>query len=260
MKTYPQTPAPTLQWIQKNTKSLWKAGSLAEVGHVFFWGGFSLPDTYGLCHHTNHVAFLHSWCPHGIGQVDAEVKGAFKGHSRWMAVLFTQFIGILWVNYRNRTQKQERLVDIGIIWHWCYLVLHFPHLFSNHDRVCGTEFESHQPQVATRTFSRTLNICFPKINRLLSRKWLSLLKHLKLQPAAKTQSKQVVNWTHEIQWMFILHHYLIHSTSTAVKRTTTADCLITFSTESVGDPVTSWQRLGVVAPATQNKRSRHQSS
>lgn len=128
----------------------------------FFLGGFSLPDTYGLCHHTNHVAFLHSWCPHGIGQVDAEVKGAFKGHSRWMAVLFTQFIGILWVNYRNRTQKQERLVDIGIIWHWCYLVLHFPHLFSNHDRVCGTEFESHQPQVCHKNFFKNPKRLLPK--------------------------------------------------------------------------------------------------
>lgn len=157
MKTYPQTPAPTLQWIQKAMKRWVSCRGSMWIYWPRFFGGFSLPDTYGLCHHTSHIAFLHSWCPHGIGQVDAEVKGALKVNGGVVHTINWDSLG-----EQNRRQKQERLVDIGIFWHWCYLVFHFPHLFSNHDQVCGTEFESHQPQVATRTFSRTLNICFPK--------------------------------------------------------------------------------------------------
>ena len=53
--------------------------SLADVrcesrGHVYFLFFTSAStDNYG-----SHVAFLHSWCLHGIGQVDAELKGALK--------------------------------------------------------------------------------------------------------------------------------------------------------------------------------------
>ena len=99
-------------------KRIWKAGSLAEVrcestGHVFF-GGFSLPNTYGLCHHTSHVAFLHSWCPHGIGQVDAEVKGAFKVNGGVVHTIHWDSLGEL---QKQNTETRK----IGWYWHWCYL-------------------------------------------------------------------------------------------------------------------------------------------
>lgn len=242
-------------------KAYEKLGSLAEVrcestGHVFFGGGFSLPDTYGL-YATIPVTLLS--CTAGVPMELARLMQKWKGHSRWMAVLFTQFIGILWVNYRNRTQKQERLVDCGI--GVLYIRFHFPHLFSNHDQVCGTEFESHQPQVCHKNFFKNPKRLLPKksIGFSHASDYHSLNTWNSNLPPKLNRNKLWIELMKFNECLFCTI-YLIHSTSTAVKRTTTADCLITFSTESVGDPVTSWQRLGVVAPATQNKRSRHQSS
>lgn len=139
-------------------KAYEKLGLFQRLATFFFGGGF-LYQTH-MAYATIPITLLS--CTAGVPMELARLMQKWKGHSRWMAVLFTQFIGILWVNYRNRTQKQERLVDIGIIWHWCYLVLHFPHLFSNHDRVCGTEFESHQPQVCHKNFFKNPKRLLPK--------------------------------------------------------------------------------------------------
>ncbi len=97
-------------------------GSMWIYWPRFFVFCFSpLPDKYGLCRHTYQWLTLLS-CTAGVPMELARLMQKWKGHWRRMAVLFTQFIG--WTTEtEHRTQKQERLVDIGIGVIWCFTFL-----------------------------------------------------------------------------------------------------------------------------------------